>query len=76
MRDIVAEDGRLIIGVYGNADPSGPGLDDIVRGWGYTIAGGVDRPHRIRVNELQRVLWIDAPGVSKGAQPPSLVTMA
>ncbi len=76
MRDIVAEDGRLIIGVYGNADPSGPGLDDIVRGWGYTIAGGVDRPHRIRVNELQRVLWIDAPGVSRGAQPPSLATMA
>jgi len=61
MRDIVAEDGRLIVGVYGNADPSGPGLDDIVRGWGFSIAGGVDRPHRIRVNEVQRVFWIDAP---------------
>ena len=61
MRDIVAEDGRLIVGVYGNADPSGPGLDDIVRSWGYTIAGHVERPHRIRVNELQRVFWIDTP---------------
>jgi len=61
MRDIVATDGRLIVGAYGNADPSGPGLDDIVRGWGFSIAGGVDRPHRIRVNEVQRVFWIDAP---------------
>jgi len=67
MRDIVAEDGRLIIGVYSNADPGGPGLDDIVRGWGYPVAGQVERPHRTRLNELQRVFWIDAPGVSKGA---------
>ena len=61
MQDIVAKDGRLIVGVYGNADPNGPGLDDIVRGWGFSIAGGVNRPHRIRVNEVQRVFWIDAP---------------
>ena len=67
VRDVVAADGRLIIGVYCNADPSGPGLDDIVRGWGYEIAGHVERAHRIRVNELQRVLWIDASGVSQGA---------
>jgi len=46
---------------HGNADPSGPGLDDIVRGWGFSIAGAVDRPHRIRVNEVHHVLWIDAP---------------
>ncbi len=61
VRDVVATDGRLIIGVYGNAEPDGPGLDEILGGWGYAIAGHVERPHRIRVNEIQRVLWIDAP---------------
>jgi SAM-dependent methyltransferase len=66
MRDFVAKDGRLIVGVYGNADPTGPGLDEIVRGWGYSVAGHVERRHRTRLNELQRVLWIDAAGVSKG----------
>ena len=61
IREVVAADGRLIIGVYGNADPSGPGLEDIVRGWGHSVAGHVARPHRTRLNELQRVLWLDAP---------------
>ena len=60
MRDVVAVTGRLIVGVYGNADPTGPGLEEIVAGWGYTVAGHAERPHRIRVKEIQRVLWIDA----------------
>jgi hypothetical protein len=61
LREVVALDGRLVIGVYGNADAGGPGLEDVVRGWGYRVAGHAERPHRIRVNEIQRVLWIDAP---------------
>ena len=60
MRDVVAVTGRLIVGVYGNADQTGPGLEEIVAGWGYTVAGHAERPHRIRTNEIQRVLWIDA----------------
>lgn len=60
LRDVVADDGRLIVGVYGNADPDGAALDAVFRSWGYTVAGRAERSHRIRVNELQRVLWIDA----------------
>jgi SAM-dependent methyltransferase len=61
MREVVAPRGRLIIGVYANQDEGGPGLEHIVAGWGYAVAGHAERPHRIRTNEIQRVLWIDQP---------------
>ena len=59
LADVVAPRGRLILGVYADADPTRPGLEEIVRGWGFTIAGHVARPHRTRVEEMQRVFWID-----------------
>jgi SAM-dependent methyltransferase len=67
LRDVVADDGRLVIGVYNEDRDAVPTLESIVQGWGYSVAGHVERPHRTRLNELQRVLWIDAAGVSKGA---------
>jgi hypothetical protein len=59
LREVVAEDGRLIVGVYTDADPTRPHLGDAVESCGYTVAGYAERPHRIRTNEIQRVLWID-----------------
>ena len=59
LADLVVPKGHLILGVYADADPTRPGLEEIVRGWGFTIAGHVARPHRTRVEEMQRVFWID-----------------
>jgi hypothetical protein len=59
--EVVADDGRLIIGVYSDEDPAHPGLEEIVRGWGFSIAGHVARPHRSRLNVTLRVFWIDGP---------------
>src|SRR2546421_548676 len=34
LADVVTPKGRLILGVYTDADPTRPGLEEIVRGWG------------------------------------------
>lgn len=59
LTDVVAERGRLIVGVY--VDESEVGLHEALERCGYTVSGSAARPHRIRSNELQRVLWIDQP---------------
>lgn len=61
LRHALSPNGRLIIGVYTNAEPDGPGLENIVQAWGYRVAGHAERPHRNRLGEVQRVLWLDAP---------------
>ncbi|HEV8468335.1 MAG TPA: class I SAM-dependent methyltransferase [Candidatus Limnocylindria bacterium] len=61
VRDVVADDGRLVIGVYNEDRDAVPTLESIVQGWGYRVTGRSARPHRTRVNELQRVFWVDGP---------------
>jgi SAM-dependent methyltransferase len=62
LRDVVAPRGRLIIGVYTDGDPRRSSLREAIEDSGFVVAGSVERAHRIRTNELQRVLWIDANG--------------
>jgi SAM-dependent methyltransferase len=59
LREVVAQTGRLIVGVYTDADPAKPSLREALEGCGYRVAGFAARPHRVRTNEMQRVLWID-----------------
>ena len=60
LNEIVAPDGRLIIGTYNEARASiiGPDLEQSVASWGFTIAGRTSRPHDdCRV--AYKVFWID-----------------
>jgi hypothetical protein len=34
-------------------------LEEEVAGWGFAIAGGAKRPHRIEPRLASRVFWID-----------------
>jgi len=61
LRDVVAEDGRLVIGVYNEDRDLAPALRGIVEDWGYCVAGWSERQHRKRPNEAYNVFWIDAP---------------
>ena len=66
LREVVAADGRLVIGVYNEDRALRPSLEEIVRGWGYPVSGKAERAHRYRVNEVQRVLWIDSAARRRG----------
>lgn len=69
---VVAADGRLILGVYGEDRAMRPGLEDGVRGWGYVVAGRSERPHRSDASVAYRAFWIDGP--SRGAAPASTIS--
>ena len=57
--DLVAEDGRLIIGTY-HGESAGPdSLEQELSAWGFDVAGHTSRPHRDD-RLCYRVLWIDA----------------
>ena len=63
---VVAEPGRLIIGVYNeerdpsDGEPGEPPIRQLVESWGFTIAGSAQRPHYRDERLMYRVLWIDA----------------
>jgi len=61
LRDVVAIDGRLLIGAYGEDRATRPALEDIVHGWGYRVAGRTERPHRREPTVTYRAFWIDVP---------------
>ena len=56
--DVVAPDGRLIIGVF-NEELDG-GLEETVSSWGFEIAGRADRPHPDTSALVRRAFWMDA----------------
>jgi ubiquinone/menaquinone biosynthesis C-methylase UbiE/ADP-ribose pyrophosphatase YjhB (NUDIX family) len=60
---VVMPGGRLLIGPYteeADATRSKPSLEDTVRGWGFEVAGRIERlhPHDDRV--VRRLIYIDA----------------
>lgn len=56
--DVVAEGGRLVIGVY-NEERELRATEDEVAGWGFAVAGRCERAHR-DPRLAYRALWIDA----------------
>ena len=57
--DLVAENGRLIVGTY-HGERAGPdSLEQEVASWGFEVAGHTSRPHRDD-RLCYRVLWIEA----------------
>jgi hypothetical protein len=64
LREVVAPDGRLIIGVYSEerddtrAEPS---EEARVAAWGFPIAGRAERPHPHDPRLRYRLFWIDRP---------------
>ena len=64
LQDVVAPDGRLIIGTYNeqrDETRTEPSLEWTVTSWGFAIAGLSERPHRDS-GIVRRALWIDAAG--------------
>jgi trans-aconitate methyltransferase len=56
--DVVAPDGRLIVGVF-NEELDGA-LEETVRSWGFEIAGRSERPHPDTSALVRRAFWMDA----------------
>jgi trans-aconitate methyltransferase len=56
--DVVAPDGRLIIGVF-NEELHGA-LEETVSSWGFEISGRADRPHPDTSALVRRAFWMDA----------------
>jgi SAM-dependent methyltransferase len=54
--NVVAPGGRLIIGPD-SEEPDKPGLAELLTGWGYTVAGQSERPHR-DPRLVRRAIWI------------------
>jgi hypothetical protein len=50
---------RLIIGVFNEETDARP-TEELLRSWGYTIAGRSERANRKKPGIDYRVLWIDA----------------
>ncbi len=65
LRDVVAPDGRLIVGTHNeerDETRAEPSLEEEVASWGFTITGRSARPHYDDRRLVYRVVWIDAPG--------------
>jgi len=61
---VVAPGGRLILGTNKEEKDQPrvePWWEDLVAGWGFSIAGRSERPHYVDDRFLYRVFWIDAP---------------
>jgi hypothetical protein len=56
--DVVAPDGRLIIGVFN--EELDRALEETVRSWGFEIAGRCERPHPNTSALVRRAFWMDA----------------
>ena len=50
---------RLLVGVYSEERHAHP-TEELLRGWGFEIAGRSERPHRTHADIDYRLLWIDA----------------
>jgi hypothetical protein len=50
---------RLIVGVFNEQECARP-TEEMVRSWGYGIAGRSERPHRSKRGMTYRLFWIDA----------------
>jgi SAM-dependent methyltransferase len=61
LRDVVAQDGRLLIGVV-NEQRQSLSTKEAVEGWGFRVSGETERSHFHDARLVYRVLWIDAPG--------------
>lgn len=62
LREVVAPSGRLIIGVHSeerNTTRTEPSEEEMVSGWGFTVAGHSERPHAHDARLTYRVCWID-----------------
>ena len=57
--DLVAENGRLIVGTYSGERIGPDPLEREISSWGFDVAGHTSRPHRDG-RLCYRVLWIDA----------------
>ncbi len=65
LRDVVAPDGRLIIGVFSeerDETRAEPSEEQRVAAWGLRIAGRAERPHPRDPRLLYRLFWIDNAG--------------
>jgi trans-aconitate methyltransferase len=58
--EVVARDGRLIVGVF-NEELAGV-IEESVSSWGFEIAGRAERPHPDTSRLVRRAFWIDAAG--------------
>ena len=56
--EVVAPDGRIIIGVF-NEHPDGPSEQEIVESWGYAVGGRTERQHFHDDRLVYRAFWID-----------------
>jgi SAM-dependent methyltransferase len=61
LRDVVAPDGRLIIGVFKEGDAQ-PHLEETVNAWSFVISGRSERAHFHNDQQVYRAFWIDAAG--------------
>jgi SAM-dependent methyltransferase len=64
LREVVAPGGRLIIGTFNEEKDETrrePSQEQLVAGWGFTIAGCAERPHYHDHRLVYRIFWIDKP---------------
>jgi SAM-dependent methyltransferase len=62
LREVVAPDGRLIIGLYSeerDETRAEPSEEERVAAWGFPIAGRTERPHYRDPRLVYRAFWID-----------------
>lgn len=71
LNEVVAPDGRLIIGTYNEERDdlrAGPSRQEMIAGWGLRVAGRSERRHWLHEHVMYRVVWIDASG--RAAESP------
>lgn len=65
LNEVVAPDGRLIIGTYNEERDDlriGPSQQEMIAAWGLHIAGRIERRYWLNERHLYRIVWIDASG--------------
>jgi SAM-dependent methyltransferase len=62
--DVVAPDGRLVIGVFNEDEGALPTLEQTVATWSFEIAGRSERLHFNDDHQRYRAFWIDAAGLT------------
>ena len=61
LESVVADKGRLIIGVF-NEETDRAACEADVSAWGYTVSGATERRHPETDRVVRRAFWIDAAG--------------
>ena len=56
--DVVARDGRLIVGVFN--EELDRAVEESVRSWGFEVVGRAERPHPDTPLLVRRAFWVDA----------------